>query len=132
MMLSDDQAVLDALLREQSLALYCQSLSERRRPEQPFLPNWHIDLLADRLEQCTRGDIRRLLITVPPRSLKSICTSVALPAWVLGRDPTSRIICASYAAELATKLARDCRTVMESPWYRQLFPQEPSSNGVPN
>jgi predicted phage terminase large subunit-like protein len=118
---SDEQVVLNALLREQ-LAPFIAKTFQSVTPGTVFSPNWHIDLLADRLEQCRRGDIRRLLITVPPRSLKSICTSVALPAWVLGRDPTSRIICASYAAELATKLARDCRTVMESPWYRQLFP----------
>ncbi|WNM63154.1 phage terminase large subunit [Candidatus Nitrospira neomarina] len=117
----EDQVVFDALLREQ-LSPFIAKVFESVTPGNPFLPNWHIDLMADRLEQCVRGDIRRLLITVPPRSLKSICTSVALPAWVLGRDPTRRIICASYAAELSTKLARDCRTVMDSLWYRQLFP----------
>ena len=68
------------------------------------------------------GGILAVTITVPPRSLKSICTSVALPAWALGRDPTRRIICASYAAELSMSWARDCRTVMESAWYRELFP----------
>jgi hypothetical protein len=44
-----------------------------------------------------RGENRRLIITIPPRHLKSICTSVALPAFILGHDPTRRIICVSYS-----------------------------------
>ena len=59
---------------------------------------------------------------MPPRSLKSICASVALPAWLLGHDPTRRIICASYAHELSVKLANDFRLVVTSDWYRRLFP----------
>ena len=59
---------------------------------------------------------------MPPRSLKSICASVALPAWLLGHDPTRRIICASYAQELSVKLANDFRLVVTSDWYRRLFP----------
>jgi hypothetical protein len=78
-------------------------------PAQTFLYNWHIDAMAWYLEQCATGRIKRLLITLPPRHLKSICASDAFPAWVLGHDPTKRVICASYAADLAAKHARDCR-----------------------
>jgi predicted phage terminase large subunit-like protein len=77
------------------------------------------------------GDITRLIITLPPRSLKSICASVAFPAWALGHDPALRVICASYASELAAKHARDCRAVMESTWYREVFPKtriDPAKN----
>ena len=63
---------------------------------------------------CRTGTIKRLLICLPPRHLKSLCASVAFPAWVLGHDPSCRIICASYSIELAAKLARDCRAVLES------------------
>ena len=45
-----------------------------------------------------------------------------MPAFILGRDPTRRIICVSYSQELAVKHANDCRAVMSSEWYRQLFP----------
>ena len=55
--------------------------------------------------------------------MKSICASVAFPAYILGRDPTRRIICASYSQELADKHARDCRAVMTSDWYRRVFPR---------
>ena len=78
--------------------------------------------MAWHLEQCAKGAIKRLLITLPPRYGKSICASVAFPAWVLGRDPSKRIICASYSENLASKYAGDCRTVMESDWYRNAFP----------
>ena len=68
-----------------------------------------------------RGEIKRLIINVPPRSMKSITVTVGFTAWMLGRDPTKRII-AVYADELARKLAIDTGSVMESDWYRQSFP----------
>ena len=74
----------------------------------PFLPNWHVEAIAYALTRVMRGEIKRLIITVPPRSLKSICASVAFPAFVLGHDPAKRIICVSYAEELARKHANDC------------------------
>ena len=91
-------------------------------PGQVYLPNWHIQAMAYELSRVIAGDTKRLLITLPPRSLKSICASVALPAWAIGRDPTKRIICASYSNELTAKHARDFRTVVLSDWYRAVFP----------
>ena len=66
-------------------------------PGQEFERSWHIDAIAYRLEQVRRGEIKRLIINMPPRSLKSIAASVAFPAFVLGLDPTRRIICVSYS-----------------------------------
>ena len=118
----DEQTVLSAVLRE-DLSGFIEKGFQVVSPGEPFVPNWHIEVLADRLMRVYRGDIKRLLITLPPRSLKSICASVAFPAWVLGKDPTKRIITVSYGNELSAKLARDTRAVMESGWYRQVFPQ---------
>ena len=81
----------------------------------------HIELIAAKLDACRQGQVRRLIINVPPRHLKSLCASVAFPAWCLGHDPAAQIICASYGQDLADKLARDCRRIMASAWYRQLF-----------
>jgi hypothetical protein len=92
-------------------------------PGQLYQPNWHIKAIAWSLQRCYRGETKRLLITLPPRNLKSICASVAFPAWVLGQDPGRRIICASYANELTVKHARDFRAVMAADWYRALFPR---------
>ena len=91
-------------------------------PAQRYHHNWHIEAMAWHLQQCAKGEIKRLLITLPPRHLKSICASVAFPAWLLGQDPSRRIVCASYSADLASKHAQDCRAVMESDWYRRVFP----------
>ena len=66
--------------------------------------------------------MRRLIITQPPRSLKSICASVAFVAWALGRNPKLRFICVSYSDALAAALARQFRQVVNSGWYRALFP----------
>jgi predicted phage terminase large subunit-like protein len=81
----------------------------------------YLEVITSRLEACRRGEIRRLIINLPPRCLKSHCTSVAFPAWVLGHDPSTHLICVSYGQELADKFARDCRRVMTSGWYKALF-----------
>ena len=92
-------------------------------PGAEFLPNWHIESIAHHLAAIKTGDIRRLIITIPPRHLKSISASVAFPAWLLGHDPSRRIICVSYSQELANKHALDTRAVMQSDWYRGAFPR---------
>jgi predicted phage terminase large subunit-like protein len=89
---------------------------------EPYLDNWHISFQCSELEAVRRGETRRLAIALPPRNLKSILTSVAYVAWLLGHDPATKIICASYGQQLADDLARDCRQVMRSDWYRALFP----------
>ena len=110
-----------ATLRE-DLSSFIQKTFSTVDPSAAYRHNWHIDSVAWHLEQCMQGKIRRLIITLPPRNLKSICASVAFPAWVLGIDPTRRIIDVSYSEDLAKKHSRDCRAVMEFPWYRAVFP----------
>jgi predicted phage terminase large subunit-like protein len=88
----------------------------------PFLPNWHVEAITYALTCVMRGESKRQIMTVPPRGLKSICASVAFPAFVLGHDPTRRIICVSYSEALARKHANDFRAVMRSPLYQRLFP----------
>ncbi len=62
-------------------------------PGDAFSPNWHIKAIAYALDRVSNGEVKRLLILMPPRHLKSICASIAFPAWLLGHDPTLRIIC---------------------------------------
>src|SRR5262245_22376397 len=85
--------------------------------------NWHLEAMAYALTDVINGNSRRLIITVPPRSLKSICSSVAPPAFALGHDPTRRIICVSYSEALARKHGNDCRVLMHSPHYQRIFPR---------
>lgn len=92
-------------------------------PGSSYLHNWHIDLIADRLEQVAAGKIKRLVINMPPRSLKSICVSVAWPAWLLSRNPQTRIMAASYSSALSLKHSVDTRLVLGSGWYKNIFPE---------
>jgi hypothetical protein len=91
-------------------------------PQRQLLYSPHLEVIATKLEACRQGKIKRLIINLPPRHLKSHSASIALPAYFLGHNPAGHVICASYGQDLADKLARDSRTVMMSPWYQQLFP----------
>jgi predicted phage terminase large subunit-like protein len=92
------------------------------RPGTPFRPNWHIDAMAHKLSQIASGELKRLIITLPPRNLKSICASVALPAWFLGHHPSERVVAVSYSDALAKTHANDFRKVVSDPLYQSTFP----------
>jgi predicted phage terminase large subunit-like protein len=110
------------ILLRQDFCSFIQRCFYELNPQTRFQWNWHIDVMAAKLADCCRGRIRRLIINIPPRHLKSLCASIALPAWWLGHDPAAQILCASYGQDLSDKLARDCRTIMSSAWYQRLFP----------
>jgi predicted phage terminase large subunit-like protein len=112
---------VQAFLRRDFVAFVERGFYELN-PETEYLHNWHIDVIAEALEQCRSGKLRRLIINVPPRSLKSHMTSVSFVSWLLGHNPAAQIICASYAQDLADKLAGDCRSLMAARWYQDLFP----------
>jgi predicted phage terminase large subunit-like protein len=109
-----------AFLRN-DFAAFIEGSFRQLNPDAKFLGNWHIEVIASELERCLRGETKRLIICVPPRSLKSHCASVAFPAWLLGHRPSAQIICASYGQDLADKLALDCRSLMNAEWYRKVF-----------
>lgn len=90
-------------------------------PGVKYSHNWHIDLMAEYLKEVYNGNIKRLIINVPPRSLKSVCVSVAFPAWVLGNRPNSRVIVASYSELLSLKHSTDCRLTVSSEWFKNVF-----------
>jgi len=120
-MTRSDRVLVNELLRTNFTA-FSQRCFLTLNPGATFLPNWHIEALAYHLELVRMGKIRRLIVNMPPRSLKSIICSVAFPAFVLGHDPTKRLIVVSYGSELANKLGNDCRAVLQSPWFQHLFP----------
>ena len=119
-----------ALLRSDFNAFIERSFYELN-PTTPFLPNWHIQVIAAELEACRRGETKRLIINVPPRSLKSHCASIAFPAWLLGHDPSAQIIVASYGQELANKLSSDCRIFLLAPSIRIYFQLDCHRSGRP-
>lgn len=91
-------------------------------PDQKFVPSWHIDALAHELMLVELGQTKRLIITMPPRHLKSLSTSVIFPAWVLGRNPTKKIITASYSQDLASTHTTNFRRLCATKDYRPTFP----------
>ena len=115
------QREIDVAMRA-DLSLFAERSFLQLQPGTAFLPNWHIELMAAKLRDCALGKIRRLITNIPPRYMKSLTASVAFPAWLLGLNPAAQIIAVSYAQELANKHSLDCRAIVESDWYRRLFP----------
>jgi predicted phage terminase large subunit-like protein len=111
----------DLILRKSLMAFVAFTFAELY-PQTPFSNRPHLFIMASKLEECVAGKCKRLIICLPPRSLKSITASVALPAWILGNYPHKQIICASYAQGLSDKHARDTRTIMTSEGYKRAFP----------
>jgi predicted phage terminase large subunit-like protein len=112
---------LNALIRVDFMTFAMRGFAELNG-QTVFQNNWHLEVMAAKLKQVAQGKIKRLIINIPPRHLKSLMASVALPAFILGHDPTAAIICATYGQDLSDKYARDCRAIMQSGWYAQAFP----------
>jgi predicted phage terminase large subunit-like protein len=118
-----DRNAADAVYRN-NFGAFTYAAFEVVNPGQRLIPNWHIDCICYQLERMVMGQsTNRLVLNLSPRTLKSFVVSVCLVAWLLGRNPSSRIICASYAEDLANKFSRDCRALLESPFYRRIFPR---------
>ncbi len=84
--------------------------------------NWHIDAIIHQLDRIRGGDNHRLIVTMPPRHLKSRTITVAWVAWMLGHNPALQFIGVSYGQGLAEDHASDCLKIMNSRWYRMAFP----------
>lgn len=112
---------VDALCRRdfRSFAIRAFPVLEGQQLE----PARHIDIICRLLEKIFHTEIRRALVCIPPRYLKTYLITIAYTAWMLGKDPRTRIICASYAAPLAEKFSADTLRLMRSPLYRRLFPR---------
>lgn len=112
---------LKEALHRRQLASFVAGAMPVLAPGERFRNNFHIAAIAHALEDVAAGRTRRLLITCPPRHLKSLIASVCFPAWLLGHDPRAKLVAVSHTAELAIKHHNDCRTLMASPYYRRLF-----------
>lgn len=81
----------------------------------------HHRLIADKLEAVERGEITRLMITIPPRHGKSELASKRFPSWFIGKNPKKQIIAASYSSDLATDFGREVRNIVASIEFKHLF-----------
>ena len=88
-------------------------------PQTQCIPNWHIECIAEHLEAVSAGEIRRLIINIPPRMTKSLLVSVAWPCWEWIEAPAQRWIFCSYAGSLSTMHSLVRRNLIASPWYQE-------------
>jgi hypothetical protein len=116
-----DHVVFQAVLAENLMA-FTEFAFGVVRPGIPFKSNWHLEAITEKLSQVASGNERRLIITLPPRTLKSLCASVALPAWFLGHYPWERVVVVSYSDFLARTHANDFRRLINHPIYQATFP----------
>jgi predicted phage terminase large subunit-like protein len=114
-------AEFDALLRE-NFSCFVHKCFNELNGGSKYRDNYHIEAMVYQLELCRQGRTKRLIINVQPRSLKTLVTSVAWPAFILGHDPTHRILHFTYSIDFALKPARDFRRIVNAPWYRRRFP----------
>lgn len=93
-------------------------------PEKAYIHGWHMDAMAEHLEAITSGQIKRLLINVPPGTMKSMLVGVFWPAWEWGPrgSPSMRFIGASHEENLAIRDNVKMRRLVQSPWYQRLWP----------
>jgi len=91
-------------------------------PNTPYTPNWHVSALAYQFDRCRRGEVTRLAIVIPPRQLKSTILTVALSAYLLGHNPSTKIICSSYGTHLAVDFHNKTRRIVGSRWFQEAFP----------
>lgn len=125
-MLADPASLLRELDRldcEESLAGFIRRAWHVIEPGQPYVHGWHIDAIAEHLEAISDGRINRLLINVPPGTMKSLATSVFWPAWEWGPQarPSTRYVAAAHAQKLAIRDNLRTRRLVASEWYQGLW-----------
>ena len=113
--------VLAAILRRNLQAFVFQAF-DREEVKDGLRPTNAIRLICETLQEVTEGDVRRQIINLPPRTLKSFISSICFPAWLLGLDPSTKIIVISHDKNLVHTLAYRCRQIIESKWYQEAFP----------
>lgn len=109
---------------KRSLATFIRRAWKVLEPGQPYVHGWHVDAMAEHLEAVTSGQITRLLINIPPGTMKSLMTGVLWPSWEWGPKgmPSTRFIGASHESTLATRDNLRMRRLVTSEWYQRLWP----------
>ena len=86
-----------------------------------FIEGQHHKIIADKFDKLARGEIKRLIVNMPPRHTKSEFASTLLPAWMIGREPKLKIIQTTHTGELAVRFGRKAKTLIDSPEYQEIF-----------
>lgn len=112
------QAAVNREKAERSLSAYIQQAWHVIEPGTKYVDNWHIDLISEYLEAVEIGDIKRLIINIPPRHMKSIHTTICYPTWSWIKNPEKRFIKVSYSDNLSRKHNVLARDIITSSWYQ--------------
>jgi len=118
----DDRAMYAALMRRDPTFFLRHAMSVLGG-EGSYIHGWHIDAIQHELDLLKQGLNRRLIVTMPPRHLKSTTASIAWVAWMLGHNPALRFITVSYGGDLAEKQGHDTLKILADPMVRRAFPQ---------
>lgn len=86
-----------------------------------YVHGWHLDAICEHLEAVSSGQIRKLMINMPPRHMKSLGVCVFWPAWDWLRNPRDQFLYASYAETLSIRDSVKCRRLIQSPYYTSLL-----------
>jgi hypothetical protein len=86
-----------------------------------FIEGNHHQTISDKFNRLQSGDLKRLIINMPPRHTKSEFASYFLPAWMIGNNPKLKIIQATHTAELAIRFGRKAKNLIDSAEYREIF-----------
>ena len=127
--------MLRAVLREKaerSLSEFIVQAWAVIEPGTTFVDNWHIGLIAEHLQAINDGELRRLIINIPPRHMKSIETTICYPAWTWTKRPEKRFIKVSYSDALSRKHNILTRDIIQSPWYQENWGDRFSMKGDVN
>lgn len=93
-----------------------------------FIPGKHHQIMAEAFERVAKGDLKRLIINMPPRHTKSEFASYLFPSWFLGMYPEKKIIQTAHTAELAVGFGRKVRNLVNTPEYQEVFPTKLSQD----
>lgn len=104
-----------------SLLAFTREAWEILEPTQPFIYNWHIGELCLLLERVAAGQEKRLIINVPPGTMKSLLVSVIFPCWLWARDPSKRVLTAAYSDKRALDANIKARNLIKSAWFQEHF-----------
>jgi hypothetical protein len=110
---------IDTELAERSLAQYVQQAWHVLEPAQEYVPGWHVDIICAHLEAVSLGQIKNLIINIPPGCMKSLLVSVLWPTWDWIAHPHRRYLTAAYGQTLSTRDALKSRRLLDSQWYQE-------------
>ena len=114
-----DSILEEKLTYESSFYEFVKAAWSQIEGESRFIDNWHIEAICWHLEAVMSGEIKNIIINVPPRTGKSNLISIFWPAWCWAVDPSLRFVYSSYSADLSKIHSIKCRRLIESHWYQE-------------